>query len=141
MTIVKKAGNRIVGSERIRVFRRIPLNEFARLTSAIVQFREERNWGQFHTAKDMAISLMLESAELAEHFQWKSESEIQEHIASHRSELGDELADVLYWVLLMAYDFGVDIEQAFLAKMEKNRKKYPVEKAQGRHTKYSDLER
>ena len=83
---------------------------------------------------------MLEAAELAEHFQWKSDEEIKEHVASHREEVGDELSDVLYWVLLLSHDLGVDIEEAFHRKMDKNELKYPVDKSKGKHTKYSKLE-
>ncbi|MFM1848445.1 MAG: hypothetical protein RL417_1919 [Pseudomonadota bacterium] len=109
------------------------------LTEQILAFRAARDWAQFHKPKDMALSLMLEAGELAEHFQWKNEAEVQAHIEAKRAELGDELADVLYWVLLMAHDFGIDLPEAFRQKMVKNESKYPVDAARGRHTKYRDL--
>jgi len=115
------------------------MDDLRSLTNAILAFREERDWAQFHKPKDMALSLMLEAGELAEHFQWKSEAEVRAHIDAKRAELGDELADVLYWVLLMAHDFGVDLGAAFASKMAKNAAKYPIDAAKGKHTKYNDL--
>jgi NTP pyrophosphatase (non-canonical NTP hydrolase) len=64
---------------------------------------------------------------------------MSQHIKEHRDEVGEELADVLYWVLLLSHDAGVDISEAFLKKMERNAAKYPVDKAKGNHTKYTEL--
>lgn len=117
------------------------MSDIRSMTGAILAFREARDWAQFHTPKDMALSLMLEAGELAEHFQWKNETEARAHIETKRSEIGDELADVLYWVLLMAHDFNVDLRAAFESKMAKNAAKYPLDTAKGKHTKYSDLKK
>lgn len=112
---------------------------FTALTARILKFREERDWKQFHTPKDMAISLVLEAAEVCEHFQWKNPAELEEHIKNGKEELGDELSDVLFWVLIMAHDFGIDLRNAFERKMVKNEAKYPAEKVRGRHVKYTEL--
>lgn len=109
------------------------------LTKKIEDFREARNWKQFHNPKDLAISLSLEAGEVLEHFQWKSPEEIKKYIKKNKKEIADELADVLYWVLLLSHDLNIDIEKAFLLKMKKNNKKYPVKKAKGKHTKYNKL--
>lgn len=109
------------------------------LTKRIVSFRDARDWKQFHKPKDMALSLMLESAEVGELFQWKGDSEIEEKLPSMREELGRELSDVLYWVLLMAHDSGVDLGAAFERKMSENERKYPAELAKGSAKKYSEL--
>ena len=110
------------------------------ITLAILEFRDARQWKQFHKPKDVALSLLLEAAELAEHFQWKSEEEVQRYVRGRaKREIGEELVDVLYWVLLLAHDLGVDLPAAFAAKMKKNARKYPVRKARGRHTKYTKL--
>lgn len=109
------------------------------LTKAIIEFRDAREWKQFHNPKDTAISLTLEAAELLEHFQWKNAGEIEAHIASHKEEIGEELSDILYWVLLMSHDLGVDIGEAFMAKLRKNEEKYPVAAAKGSHKKYTEL--
>ena len=109
------------------------------LQKKIIAFRDERDWKQFHTPKDMAISLALEAAEVLEHFQWKNEAEIAEYLKTNKEDIGDELADVLWWVLLMSHDLGIDILEASERKIEKTAKKYPVEKSKGRHTKYTEL--
>lgn len=113
--------------------------DITELQKLVVDFRDERDWGQFHNPKDMAISLALEAAEVLEHFQWKTSDEIKVHLKSKKHELSEELADVLYWVLLMAHDMDIDIAQSFSAKIEKNAAKYPVEKSKGSHKKYTEL--
>lgn len=110
------------------------------LTKKILEFRDERNWKQFHNQKDMAISLALEAAEVLEHFQWKTKEEIDAYIKDHKDDVAEELIDVLYWVLLMSYDLGIDIPEAFGKKMTKNALKYPVDKARDKNTKYTALE-
>lgn len=115
------------------------MGDIEKLKEMVVAFRDERDWKQFHNPKDMAISLNLEAAEVLEHFQWKNEKEIQERIKSRKEEIGEELADVLYWVLLMSNDLEIDISYAFIKKLEKNSAKYPIDKAKGRHTKYTEL--
>jgi dCTP diphosphatase len=109
------------------------------ILNKILAFREARDWKQFHNPKDLALSLVLESAEVLEHFQWKNEAEIETYIKSHKDEIGEELADVFYWILLISHDLGIDIFKAIHKKMEKNEAKYPVEKAKGSHAKYTQL--
>ena len=111
----------------------------AELTKKIVAFRDARDWKKFHKPKDMALSLVLEAAEVVELFQWKNEEEVAGTIEHLRKDLGRELADVLYWVALMAHDCGVDLENAFDEKMAENEQKYPVESARGSKKKYSDI--
>jgi NTP pyrophosphatase (non-canonical NTP hydrolase) len=113
--------------------------DMKKLTKQIVEFRDKRDWKQFHKPKDLALSLALEAAEVMEHFQWKNDAEIAEHIKKNKAEIGDELADVLYWILLMSHDMGINLEEAFERKMKENDRKYPVEKSKGKHTKYNKL--
>ena len=115
-------------------------NNFQENADRIISFRDERDWKQFHNPKDMAISLVLESTELLEHCQWKNDAEISEHLETKRSEVADELSDVLYWVILMANDLDIDLNKALSDKMDKNEAKYPVEKARGNHKKYTELD-
>ena len=115
------------------------MSDLKLLTQAITKFRDERDWKQFHNPKDLAISLSLEASEVLEHFQWKSREEIEKHVREHREDIGEELADVLYWVLLLSNDCGIDIVDAFQKKMLKNAMKYPIEKARGSHAKYTEL--
>lgn len=109
------------------------------LQDKIISFRDARDWKQFHNPKDVAISLVLESTELLEHFQWKNSEEVKQHLADHKSDISDELADVLYWILLMANDLDIDVLAALSKKLDKNEAKYPVEKAKGNHKKYTEL--
>jgi NTP pyrophosphatase (non-canonical NTP hydrolase) len=103
----------------------------------IVKFVNERNWEKFHNPKDLAISLNLEAAEVLEHFQWKSPQEINDHVKNNKDDISDELVDVLYWVLLMSHYLDVDLKKSFEREMKQNEKKYPVDKARGKHSKYT----
>lgn len=113
-------------------------SDIADLQERIRIFATERQWNLIDEPKDMAISLSLEAAEVLEHFQWKTEAEMSEYMLTHKEDLGEELSDVLYWVLRMAGHFQIDIVDAFGKKMDKNEKKYPVEKARGNHKKYTE---
>ena len=102
----------------------------------VKKFRDDRNWSQFHNPKDLAISLNLEAAELLEIFQWSgSDLECLEKL----DEVKEELADVLCYSILLADRYGLDLDEIIQAKMQKNVEKYPVEKAAGVSTKYTDL--
>ncbi len=112
------------------------LNE---LTKRIIASRDARDWKQFHNPKDVALSLVLEAAEVMEHFQWKNAEEMERYIKESKKEIGEELADVLYWILLMSHDLDIDVLEALGKKQTKNEEKYPIEKAKGKHTKYNKL--
>lgn len=111
----------------------------AELQKLICAFRDARNWKQFHNGKDMALSLSLEASELLELTQWKSNQEVEQEFRSKPESLSDELADVLYWTLLIANDFDVDLEQALKNKLKKNETKYPVEASKDSKAKYDEL--
>ncbi|AJY74288.1 nucleotide pyrophosphohydrolase [Paenibacillus beijingensis] len=102
----------------------------------IIRFRDERNWKQYHNPKDLAISISLEAAELLEHFQW---SDWQEAAQDKRDDIADELADVLIYCFTMADQMGFDLETIIRSKMEKNARKYPIDKAFGKKDKYDTL--
>ncbi|MFK4427979.1 NTP pyrophosphatase (non-canonical NTP hydrolase) [Bacillus sp. RC51] len=106
------------------------------LQKAVIKFRDERNWGQFHNAKDLAISLNLEAAELLETFQWKSSEEATE---TKMQEMKEEMADVMIYLLMLSDKLNIDLEEAVYAKLLKNAEKYPVEKAFGSNKKYDEL--
>lgn len=114
-------------------------NKLSFLVEKIVEFCEARDWKQFHNPKDLAISLMLEAGEVLEHFQWKNNEEIEKHIKNNKNDIGEELADVLYWVLLMSHYLNIDILDSLERKISKNEEKYPVEKAKGKADKYTNL--
>jgi len=109
------------------------------LTARILAFREARDWAQFHGLKDEVLSLVSEVGELAELFRWYEGDRLAEHVQDRKREVEDELADVLYWTLLLAHDVGVDLAAAFERKMVKNEAKYPVDAVRGRADKYTDL--
>jgi dCTP diphosphatase len=111
-----------------------------RLADLALKFRQERDWAQFHTPKELAISLVVESAELLELMQWKQGNELKEHIATKRQDITDELGDVLHSILLLAADLKIDLAHAFEQKLEKAAKKYPVHKAKGKPRKYNELD-
>ncbi|MHB0978071.1 MAG: nucleotide pyrophosphohydrolase [Minisyncoccota bacterium] len=115
------------------------MNNLDELTKRIIAFRDARDWKQFHNPKDVALSLVLEAAEVMEHFQWKNKEEMEKYIETNKSDIGEEMADVLYWILLMGHDLKIDVLDALEKKIKKNEDKYPVEKAKGKHTKYNKL--
>lgn len=112
------------------------------LTEALLKFRDERNWAQFHTLRNLIVSLNLEAAELLELTQWKSDEEMAGLPADPalREALGDECADVLLYLLLIAERAGIDLEAAARQKLAKNALKYPVEKSYGSSRKYTELD-
>ena len=114
------------------------MSDLKKMQEEVVAFRDVRDWKQFHKPKDCAISLVLEAAEVAELFQWESD-DTEDFLQRKREELGDELADVLYWILLLANDFEIDLLASWDRKMKKNNEKYPVEKSKGRADKYTKL--
>ena len=104
------------------------------LTKKIIDFRDARDWKQFHNPKDLTLSLSLEVHEILEHFQWKTEKDIKKHVLSNKEKIGHEIADVLSYLLILSHDLDINIEKAFLNKLKKVNEKYPVEEIKGRHT-------
>lgn len=113
----------------------------AELTEQLIQFRDARDWRQFHSLKDLILSLNLEAAELLELSQWKPEADFEEEAATAPmlQQLNEECADVLLYLLLIAERTGIDLQQAAADKIKANDLKYPVEKSHGRSTKYTQL--
>jgi len=102
------------------------------LTKKVLKFRDDRNWAQFHTGKDIAMDLSVEAAEVLELFLWKQDDAI------NTEKLKDELGDVFYALLLLADHYQVDLETAFINKLKKNERKYPVEKFRNSNRKYNE---
>jgi NTP pyrophosphatase (non-canonical NTP hydrolase) len=111
------------------------------LVKAVLAFRDERDWRQFHNPKDLAISITLEAAELLEHFQWKSLADTEAFLAveENRRRLGKEMADVLILLVSLADVVGLDLLEAAQAKLRDNAVKYPVERVRGSAKKYHEL--
>jgi len=109
------------------------VNDIQQLTEILLKFRDERDWAQFHNAKDLALALNIEAAELLEVFLWKAPE--QANIESVK----EELADVFTFALLLSEKYGLDVKQIVLEKLEKNALKYPVDKSKGSAKKYTEL--
>jgi NTP pyrophosphatase (non-canonical NTP hydrolase) len=111
------------------------------LTRAVLAFRDERNWAQFHGLKHLLVSLCLEAGEVLELSQWKSDAEVDALPLSPKGHeaLADECADVLAYLLLIAEKSNIDLGAALRRKLAKNAQKYPVEKSHGRREKYLQL--
>lgn len=110
--------------------------DMSQAVEEVIAFRDERDWKQFHTPKNLAISLCIESSELLEIFQWSDTKEIDEQ---KKERIEEELADVLIYAIYLADSIGVELPDIILKKVETNRKKYPVEKASGTSKKYTEL--
>lgn len=109
------------------------------LRRRILDFREEREWKQFHTLRTLSTSIVLEAAELAEITQWVPDAELPTAASAHRSQIEAEMADIIILMTYLSEDLGIDIEKAVDAKLRDNATRYPVEKCRGRSTKYDQL--
>ena len=101
-------------------------------------FAEARDWDQFHSPKNLSMALMVEVAELMEHFQWLTEKQSGNLDAAKKTVVAEELADILLYLVRLSDKLDVDLPQAALRKLEKNAAKYPVEKVRGSSKKYSE---
>ena len=109
------------------------MSDFRPAIDALIAFRDERDWKQFHNPKDLSIALSIEAGELLEPFLWKQSEEVAP------DKIKEELADVLAYALLLAEHYGFDPAQIVLEKVRANALKYPVAKAKGSASKYTDL--
>lgn len=109
------------------------MNDIQQLTEILLKFRDERDWAQFHNAKDLALALNIEAAELLEIFLWKTPDQ------ANIDNVKEELADVITFALLLANKYELNVKQIVLEKLEKNALKYPVDKSKGSAKKYTEL--
>lgn len=110
------------------------------LMQKVLEFRDERDWQQFHHPKDLAMALAIEAGELMEPFRFKGPEQItQELAAGSLPEVAHEMADVLYFLLLFAHELDIDLTRALESKLALNAQKYPVERSRGRNLKYTQL--
>ena len=110
------------------------------LRTRINHFVAERDWAQFHTPKNLAMAMIVEAAELVEHFQWDTPQESQQLSAEKREAVSHELADTFVYLLRLAEVLDIDLIQAAHSKIELNAQKYPIEKARGSNAKYTQYE-
>jgi NTP pyrophosphatase (non-canonical NTP hydrolase) len=106
----------------------------------IKKFCEDRDWDQYHNAKDLAIGIITESSELLEHFRFKSNKEVDDLFINpkKREEISEEMADIFYFLLRLAQRYDIDLTAALEDKLVKNDKKYPVDKVKGLNKKYTE---
>lgn len=115
------------------------MSQISELTELLVEFREERDWAQFHTPRNLAAAVSIEAGELQEHFLWEDEG-ATEPDSDSLENMRDEIADVLIFALLFCHEADIDPARAVRRKLDKNRRKYPVNKARGRSAKYTELD-
>ncbi len=111
------------------------------LTDMTVAFRDARNWEQFHTVKNLIVSLNLEASELLELIQWKDDATVEEEATTEefKGRLAEECADIFIYLLLICRTAGIDLAEATEMKIKRNSEKYPAEKAYGSAKKYTEL--
>jgi len=112
------------------------MSEIEEITQALIRFRDERNWEQFHNSKDLSLAISIEAAELNELFLWKNSEETEE---VDRDRIGEELADVFAFGFLLAEKHGFNVKEMVLEKIRKNSEKYTIEKARDSARKYNEL--
>ena len=112
------------------------------LKQMVKQFSEERDWDQFHNAKDLVIGIVTEASELLEAFRFKSEQEVEDMFKDDTQvrNIRDELADIFYFALRLAQKYDIDVSKSLDDKIKDNAKKYPIQKAKGSNKKYTELE-
>ena len=121
--------------------RRQPAVTLADLVAAVCRFRDERDWAEFHTPKNLAAATAIEAAELQERFLWKTDAEVDQDLvdAAKRAGVADEIADVVMFAMLLADRLGIDLAEAIAAKLAANEQKYPVNLARGNARTYTEL--
>ena len=115
------------------------MNNFHGLVIEVNDFRNARNWKQFHTIKNLLLGLNIEVAELQEIFLWRDEKEIKSIAREEKELIADELADILTFLIYLGTDLNIDLVEAAMNKIQKNSKKYPVDKSYGNNRKYDKL--
>jgi len=111
----------------------------ADLAELLRKFADEREWGQFHSPKNLAMALTVEAAELLQEFQWLTEEQSRQPDQEGLKRIKEEIGDVMIYLILLSDHLSIDPMAAAFKKIEKNRAKYPVDKAKGSAKKYTDL--
>jgi NTP pyrophosphatase (non-canonical NTP hydrolase) len=133
LIIFHESNNPEKGCNRLPKYIPKQMTEIQELTKALIEFRDARDWGQFHNSKDLAIAISIESNELLELFLWKDSKE------ANKQRIKEELSDVFAYALLLADKQGFNVKEILLEKIKANSEKYPIEKSRGSAKKYSEL--
>jgi NTP pyrophosphatase (non-canonical NTP hydrolase) len=112
------------------------MSDIQELINALVEFRDQRDWKQFHDSKNLAVAISIEAAELNELFLWKDVTESEK---IDKEKIKEELADIFAYALLLANKHDFDVKDIVLNKIKKNNDKYPVDKSKGSAKKYNEL--
>jgi dCTP diphosphatase len=116
------------------------MNKLDKIKLRLRQFADERDWDQFHSPKNLAMALIVEAAELVEHFQWLTEKQSQKLPADKLAEVEQEIADIQIYLIRLADKLGIDVEKAVNEKIKLNEKKYPADKMRGKAGKYEEYD-
>lgn len=114
-------------------------DSIAAITAEICAFRDAREWRQFHNPKELAVAIVAEAGELLQHFVWQSPEQSEERVRERREELASEVADVAMLLFEFASNNGIELSGAIRAKLAKNERRYPVEKAKASNKKYNEF--
>jgi dCTP diphosphatase len=117
-----------------------PLDSLTEIAGRLRAFRHARDWGQYHSPKNLAISVAIEAGELLEHFQWRSDADIEEYLTTDKEGVAEELADVAIYVIQLAEVAGIALPDAIHAKIAQNDSRYAVEFARGNYHKQPSLD-
>ena len=109
------------------------MSDIKTITEALINFRNERDWEQFHNPKDLALAINVEAGELLELYLWKDAAD------ANKEKIKEELADVFAYAFLLADKYSFDVKEIILEKIQKNADKYPVDKSKGTAKKYNEL--
>lgn len=112
------------------------MDKYNKIIKELIQFRNDRDWEQFHDSKNLALAISLEAAELNELFLWKKDDEVEN---INKDRLKEEIADILSFTFLLAEKHNLDVFDIVSEKIKKNAQKYPVDKAKGTAKKYNEL--
>ena len=109
------------------------------LFKKILKFRDDRDWAQYHDPKNLSQAISIEAAELQEIFLWKTVTESRNVPAAKIDQIKEELADIFIFMAYLCAEFNIDLLAEVEKKLEKNARRYPIEKSKGRHTKYTEF--
>jgi len=116
------------------------IDTFKFLLEKLLEFRKQRQWEKFHTLRNLAMSVVIEAAELLEEFQWKTDEQAIQYLNTDGYDrVASEVADIMIYLLLFCHEANIDIKEAVLKKIKENEKRYPVDKAKGSAKKYNEL--
>ena len=116
------------------------MKSFKQIKNRLREFAAERDWDQFHSPKNLSMALIVEAAELVEHFQWLSEKQSKKLPADKLAEVEQEIADIQIYLIRLADKLGIDVEKAVNAKIKLNEKKYPANRVRGKSAKYDEYD-